>query len=64
MKTNKSYTKRLRVTRKGKVVARRPGQNHFNAKESGVGRQSRRKGMAIVMTARNRNRFLPGKGAK
>jgi ribosomal protein L35 len=34
MKTNKSFTKRLKVTRKGKIVARKPGQNHFNAKES------------------------------
>ena len=34
MKTNKSFTKRLKVTRRGKIVARKPGQNHFNAKES------------------------------
>lgn len=33
MKTNKSYTKRLRVTRNGKIIARKSGQNHFNAKE-------------------------------
>lgn len=64
MKTNKSFQKRLRVTKNGKVIARRPGQNHFNAKESGVGRQSRRKGVALVMTAKNRNRFLPGQGAQ
>ncbi len=33
MKTNKSFTKRLKITRTGKVIARKPGQNHFNAKE-------------------------------
>ncbi len=33
IKTNKSYAKRLKVTRTGKVLARRGGQNHFNAKE-------------------------------
>ena len=33
MKTNKSFTKRLKITRRGKIVARKPGQNHFNAKE-------------------------------
>ncbi|MEI7719812.1 MAG: 50S ribosomal protein L35 [bacterium] len=33
MKTNKSFTKRIKITRKGKLVARKPGQNHFNAKE-------------------------------
>jgi len=34
MKTNKAFTKRLKITRTGKVIARKPGQNHFNAKES------------------------------
>jgi len=33
-KTNKSFSKRLKVTAKGKVLARKPGQNHFNAKKS------------------------------
>ena len=34
MKTNKSFTKRLRVTKSGKVLARKAGINHFNAKAS------------------------------
>lgn len=33
-KTNKSFTKRLKVSKNGKITARRTGQNHFNAKES------------------------------
>jgi ribosomal protein L35 len=33
MKTNKSFTKRLKITKNGKLVARKPGKNHFNAKE-------------------------------
>ncbi|MEX0935010.1 MAG: 50S ribosomal protein L35 [Candidatus Paceibacterota bacterium] len=33
-KTNKSFTKRLKKTRTGKVKSRKPGKNHFNAKES------------------------------
>ena len=33
MKTNKSFSKRIKVTRTGKLVARTAGQNHFNAKE-------------------------------
>ena len=33
-KTNKSYTKRLKITKTGKVLARKAGQHHFNAKES------------------------------
>lgn len=35
MKTNKTYSKRIRVTRNGTLVARAPGQDHFNAKERG-----------------------------
>ena len=34
MKTNKSYSKRLKLTKKGKVLSRKPGFNHFNAKQS------------------------------
>ena len=33
-KTNKSYAKRLRVTKNGKVLRRVAGQCHFNAKKS------------------------------
>lgn len=32
MKTNKSYSKRLKRSGTGKLMARKPGQNHFNAK--------------------------------
>ncbi len=35
MKTVKFATKRLRLTRQGKVLFRPAHQNHFNAKESG-----------------------------
>ena len=60
MKTNKSYTKRIRVTRTGKLVARQPGQDHFNAKQSGSERRSKRQALSIALTARARRRFLPG----
>jgi len=33
-KTNKSFTKRVKVTKNGKLKVRRPGFNHFNAKQS------------------------------
>jgi ribosomal protein L35 len=34
IKTNKSLTKRLKVTKNGKILSRAPGFNHFNAKQS------------------------------
>ena len=59
MKTNKSFTKRLRVTRNGKILARAPGQNHFNAKESRSGRMRRRRTVALNMSVQDRSRYLP-----
>jgi ribosomal protein L35 len=61
MKSNKSFLKRLRVSKNGKIIARVPGHNHFNAKESGSGRQRRRRqtGFHAAMDATARSRFLP-----
>jgi len=59
MKTNKSFSKRLRVTRKGKIIARVPGHNHFNAKESGTGRMRRRRSVSLQFSNVDRSRFLP-----
>ena len=58
MKTNKSFTKRLKITRRGKVVARKPGQNHFNAKESRGSQMSRRRSQNIVMTKKVSQRYI------
>jgi len=64
MKTNKSYSKRLKVTKNGKIVARKPGQNHFNAKKKGSERMADKRTQSISMTNKNRGRFLPGKPTK
>lgn len=59
MKTNKSFAKRLKVTKNGKVIARTPGQNHFNAKESRRRNQLRKKRCAgFVITAKSASRYL------
>ncbi|MCC6404825.1 MAG: 50S ribosomal protein L35 [Candidatus Yanofskybacteria bacterium] len=34
-KSNRSLAKRIKITGTGKVLKRKPGQNHFNAKDSG-----------------------------
>lgn len=60
MKTNKSYTKRLRVTKNGKVLSRKPGQNHFNAKESREGRMARARTQTVSLSNKVKARFLPG----
>lgn len=64
MKTNKSYRKRIKVTKNGKIIARKPGQNHFNAKESGTTRLNKKRTQRLTFTKRAINRFLPATGAK
>jgi ribosomal protein L35 len=59
MKTNKSFTKRLKVSKNGKITARKAGQNHFNAKESRRAQQRKRRPLHIHMTKGAIARFLP-----
>lgn len=63
MKTNKSYSKRIKVTKNGKLVARRPGQNHFNARQSGQQRLRRKRTQILNFSKRVTRRFLPKSGA-
>lgn len=58
MKTNKSFKKRLKVTKNGKIIARRPGQNHFNAKESSTERLLKSRTASFKMTNKSQARFL------
>lgn len=58
MKTNKSYTKRIKVTKNGKLIARKAGQNHFNSRQTGTQRLNRKRSQTITMSSRARNRFL------
>lgn len=60
MKTNKSFKKRIKVTKNGKLIARRVGQNHFNAKESGRENQRKNRTQALSMTNKSKRRFLAG----
>lgn len=60
MKTNKSFTKRVRVTRNGKILARKSGQDHFNAKERGRTKGTKKRGITLALTTRIKRRFLGG----
>lgn len=59
VKTNKSYTKRLKLTKNGKVLGRKPGFNHFNAKQSRTKQLAGKKMVAFRMSTKDKNRFLP-----
>ncbi len=60
MKTNKSFAKRLRVTRNGKLVARKGGHNHFNARDNRKTRTAKGRSKIVEMSQATRARFLPG----
>jgi len=63
MKTNKSFTKRIKVTKNGKLVARKQGQNHFNARQTGQQRLRRKRTQLLTLSKRITRRFLPSTGA-
>lgn len=58
-KTNKSFAKRIKVTGTGKLKARKPGFNHFNAKQSRTDQLSGKVERDFVMKPKARARFLP-----
>ncbi|MBI2482111.1 MAG: 50S ribosomal protein L35 [Candidatus Vogelbacteria bacterium] len=58
MKTNKSFSKRIRVTSQGKLLARFGGKNHFNAKKSGQTQLADKRSKLIELSPKNRSRFL------
>ncbi|MFZ6015344.1 MAG: bL35 family ribosomal protein [Patescibacteria group bacterium] len=43
IKTRKTVSKRIRVTKKGKVLKRAGGQDHFNSRESGKTTRNKRR---------------------
>jgi len=59
MKTNKAYTKRLKVTKNGKILMRGKGQNHFNAKARRRAQLGRKRMVRLQMKRGDIARFLP-----
>jgi len=58
MKTNKAFAKRIKITRTGKLIARKPGQNHFNAKEDRAGQMDQRRTQQIKLTNKVKQRYI------
>ena len=48
IKTKKAISKRFKVTKKGKVIARSANQDHFNARESGNEKRKKRNDKKIT----------------
>ena len=58
MKTNKSFAKRFKVTKSGKILSRKPGQNHFNAKERSRTSMGKKRMTEVFMDNKAKSRFL------
>lgn len=48
IKTRKSIAKRFKLTKNNKVIKRKSGQGHFNAKESGNITRMKRRDVLVV----------------
>ncbi|HBD24607.1 MAG: hypothetical protein A2566_02700 [Candidatus Zambryskibacteria bacterium RIFOXYD1_FULL_40_13] len=57
-KTNKSFTKRLKVSKNGKISARKAGQNHFNAKEDRRSQLAKKKGVSFTISNKDRAHYI------
>ena len=59
MKTNKSYSKRLKLTKNGKVISRKAGFNHFNAKQSRRKQLAGRSRVGFIIKNKPKSHLLP-----
>ena len=58
MKTNKSFAKRIKITKSGKLLVRKTGQNHFNTKERRAAKTAKNRSNEFHMSNKDRSRFL------
>jgi len=59
LKTNKSYAKRLRVTKNGKILGRKAGKNHFNAKAKRSKQLAGKRSQNFVLSNQDLGKYLP-----
>ncbi|MCH7883357.1 50S ribosomal protein L35 [Patescibacteria group bacterium] len=59
MKTNKSFAKRLKITKSGKILTRKPGQNHFLAKKSRQHKLGAKRWVRFNISKKELKHYLP-----
>lgn len=60
LKTKKALSKRVRVTKNGKVIKRKNGQGHFNSRESSRTTVGKRRDLQVTPTyATNMKALIP-----
>jgi len=58
MKTNKSFAKRIKKTKTGKLIGRKIGQGHFNAKASGSKKMRKKRTVVIKISNKAKGQFI------
>lgn len=48
MKTHKTVSKRIKITKTGKMIKRKGGQGHFNSRESSKVTRNKRSDLAVA----------------
>jgi len=61
VKTHKGTKKRIRITKTGKLIARRAGQDHFNSKETGKTVKNKRRDLVLSNTNKKLKKLIPYK---
>ncbi len=60
LKTIKAVSKRIKITKKGKVIVRKGGQDHFNSRESGKTMRNKRRDKKLAnVNKKNIKTFIP-----
>ncbi len=61
VKTHKGMSKRIKVSPKGKLLARATGQDHFNSRESGKVTKNKRRDLVLHKTNNKLKSRIPYK---
>jgi len=60
LKTHKTVSKRIRITKSGKLLKRKGGQDHFNSRESGTVTRNKRRDLEVSKVyVRNIKSLMP-----
>jgi large subunit ribosomal protein L35 len=52
LKTHKALSKRIKITKNGKMIKQKAGKDHFNARESGKTRRNKRRDVKLTSTVK------------
>lgn len=59
-KTSKTVSKRIRITKTGKMIKRKGGQGHFNSRDSGNTTRNKRRDLEVsAVYRRNIKQLMP-----